>query len=71
MTVELLNTYGVLHIGVAEFLFDLDDLPIIKGRGSWYCDKDGYLVSSYFLLRCPAVCPLSPIGYARKAGTVC
>jgi len=26
----------------------LDDLPIIKGRDSWYCDKDGYLVSSYF-----------------------
>lgn len=48
MTVELLNTYGILHIGVAEFLFDLDDLPIIKGRDSWYCDKDGYLVSSYF-----------------------
>lgn len=48
MTVELLNTYGILHIGVAEFLFDLDDLPIIKDRDSWYCDKDGYLVSSYF-----------------------
>lgn len=48
MTVEPLNTYGILHIGVAEFLFDLDDLPIIKGRDSWYCDKDGYLVSSYF-----------------------
>ena len=48
MTVELLNTYGILHIGVAEFLFDLDDLHIIKGRDSWYCDKDGYLVSSYF-----------------------
>lgn len=48
MTVELLNTYGILRIGVAEFLFDLDDLPIIKGRDSWYCDKDGYLVSSYF-----------------------
>lgn len=48
MTVELLNTYGILHIDAAEFLFDMDDLPIIKGRDSWYCDKDGYLVSSYF-----------------------
>lgn len=28
--------------------FDLEDLPLIKGRDSWYCDKDGYLVSSYF-----------------------
>ena len=32
MTVELLNTYGILRIGVAEFLFDLDDLPIIKAE---------------------------------------
>jgi len=45
--VKLLDTYGVLYIGVHEFLFDLGDLPIVQGRDSWYRDKDGYLVSSY------------------------
>lgn len=48
MRIELLNTYGILRIKTTEFLFDLEDLPLIKGRDSWYCDKDGYLVSSYF-----------------------
>ena len=48
MQVELHDTYGVLRIKTSEFLFDLEDLPLIKGRDSWYCDKDGYLVSSYF-----------------------
>lgn len=45
--VELLETYGILHIGVSAFYFDLDDLPIIESR-SWYADKDGYLTSSYY-----------------------
>lgn len=48
MQIELHDTYGVLRIKTSEFLFDLEDLPLIKGRDSWYCDKDGYLVSSYF-----------------------
>lgn len=26
----------------------MEDLPLIKGRDSWYRDKDGYLVSSYY-----------------------
>ena len=48
MQIELYDTYGVLRIKTSEFLFDLEDLPLIKGHDSWYCDKDGYLVSSYF-----------------------
>lgn len=44
--IELLDTYGILYIGTAEFLFDLEDLPLIQSR-RWYRDKDGYLVSSY------------------------
>lgn len=48
MRIEFLDTYGILRIKTTEFLFDLEDLPLIKGRDSWYCDKDGYLVSSYF-----------------------
>ena len=47
--IELLNTYGILHIGSSNFLFDLDDLPIIESR-HWYVDKDGYLTSSYYYL---------------------
>ncbi len=45
--VKLLSTHGVLCIGTSEFLFDIEDLPLIESR-SWYRDKDGYLVSSYF-----------------------
>ena len=44
--VEVLKTHGVVHIGTTDFLFDLEDLPIIKSR-EWYKDKDGYLASSY------------------------
>lgn len=47
MRVEILDAYGVLHIGQSEFLFDIEDLVLIESR-SWYQDKDGYLVSSYF-----------------------
>ena len=47
--VELFGTYGVLHIGLSSFLFDLDDLPIIESR-SWFVDKDGYLTSRYYYL---------------------
>lgn len=43
----LLATYGVLHLDESEFLFDIEDLPLIESR-SWYKDKDGYLVSCYF-----------------------
>lgn len=46
--IELFDTYGIFRVKETEFLFDLDDLPLIKGRDSWYCDKDGYLVSSYY-----------------------
>ena len=45
--VKLFDTYGVLYVGTSEFLFDLEDLPIIQSR-NWYKDKDGYLVSFYF-----------------------
>ena len=47
--IELLETYGILHIGISLFYFDLDDLPIIESR-RWYVDKDGYLTSSYYYL---------------------
>lgn len=39
--IELLDTYGILYIGTTEFLFDLEDLPLIQSR-RWYRDKDGY-----------------------------
>lgn len=45
--IELLGVYGVLHVGISEFLFDLDELPLIESR-IWYEDKDGYLVSCYY-----------------------
>lgn len=45
--VELLDEYGVLHIGTTDFLFDAEDIELINSR-DWYCDKDGYLVSCYF-----------------------
>lgn len=44
--VKLFDTYGVLYINNSEFLFDIEDLPLINSR-SWYVDKDGYLASSY------------------------
>ena len=47
--IELLETYGILHIGISLFYIDLDDLPIIESR-RWYVDKDGYLTSSYYYL---------------------
>lgn len=31
MRIELLDTYGILRIKTTEFLFDLEDLPLIKG----------------------------------------
>ena len=45
--VEMCGTYGVLHLGSSEFLFDAEDLPLIESR-NWYRDKDGYLVSCYY-----------------------
>lgn len=45
--IELLDTHGVLHLGSFPFLFDLEDLPVIKSH-IWYRDKDGYLVSCYY-----------------------
>lgn len=47
--IELFETYGILHIGVSLFYFDLDDLPIVESR-RWYVDKNGYLTSSYYYL---------------------
>jgi hypothetical protein len=44
--VKLFDTYGVFYIDNHEFLFDIEDLPIINSR-NWYVDKDGYLASSY------------------------
>lgn len=44
--IKLFDTYGVLYIDSTEFMFDIEDLPIIKSR-NWYKDKDGYLASSY------------------------
>lgn len=48
MQIELLEAYGVLHVESKEFLFDLEDLPIVQKHKNWYCDKDGYLVNGYF-----------------------
>ena len=45
--VELLDAYGILHIGPFPFLFDIEDAPVIQSR-VWYRDKDGYLVSCYY-----------------------
>lgn len=50
-SIELLSTYGILHIKALEYLFDIEDLPLIEGR-SWYKDKDGYLVSCYYFNGC-------------------
>lgn len=47
MNIKLYDTYGVLYLGRHRFLFDIDNLDLIKGR-TWYPDKDGYLVSSYY-----------------------
>lgn len=44
---KLFDTYGVMCLGVSEFLFDIDDLPLVESR-SWYEDKDGYLISCYY-----------------------
>lgn len=45
--IELIDSYGVLHMGIHRFIFDIDDLSVIRSR-DWYMDKDGYLASSYF-----------------------
>lgn len=45
--IELLDAYGILHLGPIPFLFDLEDLSIIQNH-VWYRDKDGYLVSCYY-----------------------
>lgn len=47
MSIELLDTYGVLRLGASEFLFDAEDLSLVQSR-EWYRDKDGYLVTCYF-----------------------
>lgn len=44
--IKLFDDYGVLYVGTSEFVFDIEDLPIIQSR-NWYKDKDGYLASSY------------------------
>jgi len=45
-TIEPRDTYGILHIGATNFIFDPEDLSIVRSR-DWYQDKDGYLASSY------------------------
>lgn len=47
MSIEILDTHGVLQLGASEFLFDVEDLSLVQSR-EWYRDKDGYLVSCYF-----------------------
>ena len=44
--IKIYDFYGILYINNSEFIFDIEDLPIIKSR-NWYVDKDGYLASSY------------------------
>lgn len=48
MWVEVLDTHGILHLNTSDFLFSLEDLPLIQSRNSWYEDKNGYLVCSYY-----------------------
>ena len=50
-SIRLLSSYGILCLEAAEFLFDVEDLPLIESR-SWYKDKDGYLVSCYYFNGC-------------------
>lgn len=45
--VALFGSYGILYLGDNEFLFDIEDLPVIQSR-NWYCDKDGYLVNCHY-----------------------
>lgn len=45
--IYLYNTYGTIIVDGEVFYFDIEDLSIIQSR-SWYKDKDGYLVHSYF-----------------------
>lgn len=40
MSIELLDTHGVLHLGASEFLFDVEDISLVQSR-EWYRDKDG------------------------------
>lgn len=47
--VELFGTYGILHIDMSMFYFDLEDLAVIQSR-SWYVDKGGYLTSRYYYM---------------------
>ena len=47
INIELFETYGILKLETSQFLFDIEDLPLIESR-NWYCDKDGYLVSCYY-----------------------
>ena len=47
MSIEILDTHGVLQLGASEFLFDVEDLSLVQSP-EWYRDKDGYLVSCYF-----------------------
>lgn len=44
--IKLFDDYGILYMCDSEFMFDIEDLPIIQSR-NWYKDKDGYLASSY------------------------
>lgn len=47
--IRLFDNYGILLIDNTEFNFDIEDLPVIQGR-SWYKDRDGYLVHSYYYM---------------------
>lgn len=45
--VRIYNSYGVIRVNGCDFLFDLEDLPLVNSR-QWYVDKHGYLTSSYY-----------------------
>lgn len=45
--IRLFDNYGIIFVNDTPFYFDSEDLSVVQSR-SWYKDKDGYLVHSYF-----------------------
>lgn len=45
--IQINGEYGVLKLGDLEFLFDLEDIGLIRSR-AWYADKGGYLTCCYY-----------------------
>ena len=46
--IKLFDDYGILYMCDSEFMFDIEDLPIIHSR-NWYKDKDGYLAIATYI----------------------